>query len=745
MVVGAQRPYDGAEGGVGAEGGAGAEGDGHAAGAATGPRQPRSVQRPVRGGADDAAPGVDGQRAAPAAPAGQAALPRGTSPRANDADEETEDGRPQSTPPRAVDVDDMTEDGGSRSATTGDDDVVDGTGELTANVGALHLDPSKEDLHRRAAELAAQDTESDRHEALANAWRKIAEMAQREMEVAQREKEEERREKEEALRLVEQLRAGMAQTLEEVWLPGLRRVLPIMPIMAPSEGAKPTQWQKVFTTANMCIHRPDIISAVTLPIDLAHELFDRYQAFQRNGLPSPQDVAFSDSLLLRMSKHYDKEIDRATALQDIFRAEFEAYPNFVIKMEASVGQSGPPTYSRQSSRSRALNAERIGGTPATDTSTSRGPSRTSSRTGRAADGSAETRGGAIQPATMPVAPSSTAGRSSTSSSSGVGRRDMSIYRQGDLICIIEVKHERGIGKADPFLQACLYYQQHIAARQEPSIQPMLLLVVDGAHLLVTGAAYLNGWTLFAPLSSACLFGRQTADEKLQFARVGGAIRLYLKQMLEGDPLPQVVYDGFPQRRSCGGIEVEFVPKERVLKKDAFIYIARVRKVPDNSELQCGDKVVVKFAERYGTEAHLLMAKKGLAPQLYAHEGPPKTLWTMVVMAYVEGATDLQQSQRPGELTTMRGSFQNLLKPLHDAGYVHGDFRLVNILRKEDNGQLLLCDFDWAGKAGEVRYPIDLNQSIDWPKGVVPLGEIAKDHDTEWVNEHCGRQTKHALP
>lgn len=40
----------------------------------------------------------------------------------------------------------------------------------------------------------------------------------------------------------------------------------------------------------------------------------------------------------------------------------------------------------------------------------------------------------------------------------------------------------------------------------------------------------------------------------------------------------------------------------------------------------------------------------------------------------------------------------------------------------------LINFDWAGKEGEVKYPVSISSSIDWPAGVKGLAHIRKEHD-----------------
>jgi len=50
--------------------------------------------------------------------------------------------------------------------------------------------------------------------------------------------------------------------------------------------------------------------------------------------------------------------------------------------------------------------------------------------------------------------------------------------------------------------------------------------------------------------------------------------------------------------------------------------------------------------------------------------------------------------------------RELVLTFHQEGFVHGDLGAVNIICK--GNQVFLIGFDWAGKAGEASYPIDLD-------------------------------------
>ena len=73
--------------------------------------------------------------------------------------------------------------------------------------------------------------------------------------------------------------------------------------------------------------------------------------------------------------------------------------------------------------------------------------------------------------------------------------------------------------------------------------------------------------------------------------------------------------------------------------------------------------------------------------------------------------------------------------LHEGGFVFGDYRLGNVLRRKGDGRLLLCDVNWAGKEGEATYPQRINPKILWPDRVVAGGAIAKAHDMACLDRH----------
>ncbi|ESK87100.1 hypothetical protein Moror_11907 [Moniliophthora roreri MCA 2997] len=134
-----------------------------------------------------------------------------------------------------------------------------------------------------------------------------------------------------------------------------------------------------------------------------------------------------------------------------------------------------------------------------------------------------------------------------------------------------------------------------------------------------------------------------------------------------------------------------------------------------------------------------------APKLYYSDSPNSDAyyWQMVVMEYLPTPPTMTLYDfegTPAEARQVGEDLKRAVGTLHDQGYVFGDLRSSNILvEPEPDGEgrrirVALVDFDWAGKEGEVRYPvgISVNGGINWPEGVVPRGLITKEHDEYWL-------------
>lgn len=180
----------------------------------------------------------------------------------------------------------------------------------------------------------------------------------------------------------------------------------------------------------------------------------------------------------------------------------------------------------------------------------------------------------------------------------------------------------------------------------------------------------------------------------------------------------------------GGNTIQFVYHQRLFPDKLLFHVKATESL----------YLVVKFTTRYSEAAHRHCAEHGIAPRLYAVE-KLKAGWIMVVMEYLNfDEYDYPGSKTPeAELSVTRA-----LETLHNGGYVHGDFRNVNVLIKKlanDQFDVKILDFDWSGKEGDARYPIDINfHNIYRPPTVQLGGEIKQRHDQKMA-ENIFRPTK----
>ncbi|KAG2125665.1 hypothetical protein DEU56DRAFT_715527, partial [Suillus clintonianus] len=76
-----------------------------------------------------------------------------------------------------------------------------------------------------------------------------------------------------------------------------------------------------------------------------------------------------------------------------------------------------------------------------------------------------------------------------------------------------------------------------------------------------------------------------------------------------------------------------------------------------------------------------------------------------------------------------------LQSLHQEGYVHGDIRDMNVMVKRDRSTgFKLVDFDWSGKIGEIRYPMNVYRGgrLWRPDGADDGQLILAEHDVQML-------------
>ncbi|KZP17845.1 hypothetical protein FIBSPDRAFT_746358 [Athelia psychrophila] len=307
------------------------------------------------------------------------------------------------------------------------------------------------------------------------------------------------------------------------------------------------------------------------------------------------------------------------------------------------------------------------------------------------------------------------------------------------LAVMKVKNEFGIGHCDPVVQASFSYalymaQQDIQKLLATSNCPCFLIGIAGPHIRVLGAVFTDYVTV-KPLTDWIQLDVDPVDRAQleRSARVLLALRVSLQsltnhyQNLKLGDMDTEFTRFFPYIRSYPGPDSELVGFHYLEKLLPSSLTKPVFKALTNKN----EFVVVKFAQRYNTDAHKLLASKGLAPRLlYSGFDKGNTHGScgslkMVVMEFLEGRTayDIHAPLSVKQYEHVR----NAVKVLHDEDFVFGDLRLPNIMVDGETAKLV--DFDWCGKEGIGRYPTTINDTgVTWHTGVGRGGKMKKEHD-----------------
>ncbi|TRM63414.1 hypothetical protein BD626DRAFT_271443 [Schizophyllum amplum] len=330
------------------------------------------------------------------------------------------------------------------------------------------------------------------------------------------------------------------------------------------------------------------------------------------------------------------------------------------------------------------------------------------------------------------------------------------------LVIVEEKAELG-SSDDPAVKAEFSYLQHWSAKSTQKLAnatscPSFIVAIAGAYVCVLGAV-ITTHTIVNHLTDYVWIGGGRAIDIghiYRVARIFSALRRAIHELTSyyadlPKRGPNSIY--FSQATSyadeSGVVHFRYLrPLKPGADSSCASFLARELKKTEGANL-AGDPplvdgerlFVVKFVERYGVEAHELLASHGKAPKLFYYgniwESAPERHGCkgrkMVVMEYVKG-----QHFPEAPASAMREVLFTTVRILHDAGYVHGDIRMPNVLIKDGEGdadaRILLLDFDWAGKEGEVHYPPDLSREIPWASGIEEFGLIKKEHDIAMIHK-----------
>jgi hypothetical protein len=174
---------------------------------------------------------------------------------------------------------------------------------------------------------------------------------------------------------------------------------------------------------------------------------------------------------------------------------------------------------------------------------------------------------------------------------------------------------------------------------------------------------------------------------------------------------------------CFQIHAEAFQGRDTRYPNRFLYAATL----DNLDNSNKSEVIVKFTRRYFPELHSFCASQGHAPQLLGYDTIPGG-WLVVVMERIEQQDTNLQCYAHEHLQTWSNDLLSLVSEFHNKGWVHGDLRDANLIVGSENPrQVMLVDFDWGGRDGQVYYPTALvHEELEKPGG----GDlcITKEHD-----------------
>ena len=302
------------------------------------------------------------------------------------------------------------------------------------------------------------------------------------------------------------------------------------------------------------------------------------------------------------------------------------------------------------------------------------------------------------------------------------------------IMIIEGKYEVGAGGCDSYMEVIAHYCNALTKHATDFRAPCFLVEIVGPHIAISGAVK-GHHVMVDRLTPFMWMVPQPNDRSAmtQLARVFKALKNALAHLIEfhlrAVPEPERHY---PYFREIGDEGIISYLEE--LKQNVFRCVLQK---DGNSE-----RVIVKFVERYGIEAHRLLEKKGYAPSVKAFVKNVTSRYHVIVMEYIEHAVTLydyilKEEHKTHTVTQLKDHCSEVLTLLHTQGYCHGDLRGNNILvrRHEASCPVVIVDFDWSGKIGEAKYPLFMNHiNLKWPDGATDNAPLRPEHDQYWLDK-----------
>ncbi|KAJ7857800.1 hypothetical protein B0H14DRAFT_2750393 [Mycena olivaceomarginata] len=312
------------------------------------------------------------------------------------------------------------------------------------------------------------------------------------------------------------------------------------------------------------------------------------------------------------------------------------------------------------------------------------------------------------------------------------------------VVIVEEKSELGAGGSEPSVQGSFSYLQFWADPTHQRIRegcccPSFIVGLAGPWLVIVGAVF-TSQIIAQRLTDYLWLGNSRVNDDghvLRVARILHSLQASIEEL-------QMYYlDLQPQRFDSKQPHPRFFPSITSYESNGeavtFTYISPLESDPACMTFlaaldeMTNKKVVIKFVQRYGEEAHRLLARLRLAPELihFGSISAPGLCYggfQMAVMDYVEGQTlsdAYTDNPLPARVTE---AISRGLEALHRADIVYGDLRRPNIMIRNEDQAIVFIDFDWAGKVGQVRYPLHLAAAVREASEALEYDLMDKGHD-----------------
>ena len=239
------------------------------------------------------------------------------------------------------------------------------------------------------------------------------------------------------------------------------------------------------------------------------------------------------------------------------------------------------------------------------------------------------------------------------------------------------------------------------------------------------------------------------DQRGSIARFVGALRNFLKSCAEY--YDHLAKGGVPPvsnssvtirgagRRAPYPCQFTLLDKKEMVEFRYIELLFEGRMVFEAEELHSGRRVIVKFAQRYGEDAHRVLDRDGVAPKLLGVDELPGG-WKMITMELLSPDKWISLEELSKEMRQQyRDKIEKAVSNLHKDGQVHGDVRACNILvpksGNENDIQVKIIDFDEAGPPGTTVYPPYWNtETVKRPDDVFEGSALQYAHDDFMVKQ-----------